>query len=516
MSLEQSFESIESVVDNTDTAIKKQLSTIKEFTDFSVFSGGVGKSILNYNSLNPEKLAVYPQWFYSARVGQPRMINSLEIRDFSKSPWIQMVLNTIKKQVENTPWDLPNIDSKDLNTYDEDKKLVTSFFKCINSNDETLADLFSMLVTDVGELDSGVTAKVFSRDSYVTGTNVEYDNSGKQISSSKALVLKPFGQRTLLGAVGVDGASILKHVDRFKYLKAYYQYSFLHPTANPVRFEKDEIIFSLLNRKTYDVYGFSPVQSVQQVLELLIQSTRFNKEFFARNAIPDGIVSVLKANTHGLKQFKEQWMKQAKGQPHNLLFLNKEADIKTFNVSNKDMEWLNGQKWYFHLIFAVFGMSPAEVGFYEDSNRSTQEGQERVSVKNAVKPFYSLCEKVANNLIREVLQKEDVPFTFEFQPENSEQEKVSFDNDMKEIEVGVVQDYFAKIQVAAIEVTADSIKVGDKLHFVGHTTDFTDVVQSMQIEHEQVEEAKPGDSVGIKVGDRVRAHDKVFKVIEEE
>ena len=87
---------------------------------------------------------------------------------------------------------------------------------------------------------------------------------------------------------------------------------------------------------------------------------------------------------------------------------------------------------------------------------------------------------------------------------------------MKEIEVGVVQDYFAKIQVAAIEVTADSIKVGDKLHFVGHTTDFTDVVQSMQIEHEQVEEAKPGDSVGIKVGDRVRAHDKVFKVIEEE
>jgi len=87
---------------------------------------------------------------------------------------------------------------------------------------------------------------------------------------------------------------------------------------------------------------------------------------------------------------------------------------------------------------------------------------------------------------------------------------------MKEIEVGVVQDYFAKIQVAAIEVTADSIKVGDKLHFVGHTTDFTDVVQSMQIEHEQVEEAKPGDSVGIKVSDRVRVHDKVFKVVEEE
>lgn len=86
---------------------------------------------------------------------------------------------------------------------------------------------------------------------------------------------------------------------------------------------------------------------------------------------------------------------------------------------------------------------------------------------------------------------------------------------MKEIEVGVVQDYFAKIGVVAIEVTADSIKVGDTLHFVGHTTDFTDTVNSMQIEHKEVEEAKVGDSVGIKVSDRVRIHDKVFKVVEE-
>ena len=86
---------------------------------------------------------------------------------------------------------------------------------------------------------------------------------------------------------------------------------------------------------------------------------------------------------------------------------------------------------------------------------------------------------------------------------------------MKEVEVGVVQDYFAKIGVAAIELTSGSIKVGDTLHFVGHTTDFTDTVKSMQIEHEQVEEAKAGDSVGIKVSDRVRIHDKVFKVVEE-
>lgn len=86
---------------------------------------------------------------------------------------------------------------------------------------------------------------------------------------------------------------------------------------------------------------------------------------------------------------------------------------------------------------------------------------------------------------------------------------------MKEIEVGRVADYFAKIGVVAIEITGEGIKIGDKLHFHGHTTDFVETVTSMQIEHDSVEEAGAGANVGIKVSERVRAHDHVFKVIEE-
>lgn len=86
---------------------------------------------------------------------------------------------------------------------------------------------------------------------------------------------------------------------------------------------------------------------------------------------------------------------------------------------------------------------------------------------------------------------------------------------MNEIEVGKVADYFAHIGVVAIEVTGEGIKVGDTLHFKGHTTDFTQKITSMQVEHEQVEEAPAGSNVGIKVKDRVRTHDHVFKVVEE-
>jgi translation elongation factor EF-1alpha len=85
---------------------------------------------------------------------------------------------------------------------------------------------------------------------------------------------------------------------------------------------------------------------------------------------------------------------------------------------------------------------------------------------------------------------------------------------MKEIEIGVVQDYFAKIGVAALGITANGIKVGDEIHFKGHTTDFSQRVDSLQIEHAQVSEAGAGASVGTKVKDRVRIGDRIFKVVE--
>jgi len=82
---------------------------------------------------------------------------------------------------------------------------------------------------------------------------------------------------------------------------------------------------------------------------------------------------------------------------------------------------------------------------------------------------------------------------------------------MPEEKVGVVKDYFAKISVAGIDITG-RLKAGDTIHIKGHTTDFEQVVESMQVEHEQVEEAKAGDAIGIKVIDRCRGGDTVFKV----
>jgi len=83
----------------------------------------------------------------------------------------------------------------------------------------------------------------------------------------------------------------------------------------------------------------------------------------------------------------------------------------------------------------------------------------------------------------------------------------------EEKEIGKITHYFGKISVGIIELT-NPLKVGDKIHIKGNATDFEQEVNSMQIEHEEVQEGKSGDSVGTKVDGLVKEGDLVYLVTE--
>jgi translation initiation factor IF-2 len=78
--------------------------------------------------------------------------------------------------------------------------------------------------------------------------------------------------------------------------------------------------------------------------------------------------------------------------------------------------------------------------------------------------------------------------------------------------IGHISHYFGKIQVAAIELTDGDLSVGDTIHIVGHTSDFTEEITSMQIDRVDVAHADKGRSIGIRVKEHARVGDKVFKV----
>ena len=82
---------------------------------------------------------------------------------------------------------------------------------------------------------------------------------------------------------------------------------------------------------------------------------------------------------------------------------------------------------------------------------------------------------------------------------------------MTEVEIGKISDFFAHPVVAGIELTA-TLKQGDKIHIKGHTTDLKITIDSMQVNNTNVEQAKAGDAIGIKVSERVRRGDTVYKV----
>ena len=79
--------------------------------------------------------------------------------------------------------------------------------------------------------------------------------------------------------------------------------------------------------------------------------------------------------------------------------------------------------------------------------------------------------------------------------------------------IGNVTHYFPKVRAAVVKISKGELNAGDKIHIKGHSSDFTQAVDSMQIEHSPINKAKPNDEIGLKVNSRVRINDNVYKVL---
>ncbi len=83
---------------------------------------------------------------------------------------------------------------------------------------------------------------------------------------------------------------------------------------------------------------------------------------------------------------------------------------------------------------------------------------------------------------------------------------------MKENQIGEVTHYYSHLEVAIVKFSR-KVKIGETVHFKGSTTDFVLKISSIQFDHEDIDEAKKGQEVGIKVSEKVRQGDKVCEVV---
>ena len=409
----------------------------------SPFSAGViGVEMPENNEGVPEKQAIYSGWLFSARLGQPRGVDIAQIRQFSKTYPVQMVMNTFKKRIYTTKCDILLDDDhqdEDLESYAEDIKKIKLRLKNMDNEDHTISDLISESITDIGTIDASGWNLVYSADSYTEGEVPIYGQFGVQTGTEPGYVLKPFGQRTLVKVRTIDGGTILKDVDMHKNLLHYWQYSFLHPFGAPLRFERDEIIYMDMNKVSYSVYGFGPVQAIQQVLEILIQGTRHNKDLFKNNAIPDAIVSLPDLKLDELKRLKRMFVNDSRGKTHEIKFVNWPMEaMKVLTISNKDLQWLEGQKFYTEIVFGIYNVSPKECGFFKEGGlASSDDGQKNITVMNALNPYFKLYETASLKLFKEILQKE-TPLILKFQLKDSAAEKTEHEQNRDDLDRGAL------------------------------------------------------------------------------
>jgi phage portal protein BeeE len=142
---------------------------------------------------------------------------------------------------------------------------------------------------------------------------------------------------------------------------------------------------------------------------------------------------VVPSDKDELERFKAYWKTEIQGKAHKMAISNSvDANFIKFRMTNSEMEWLEGQKWYFHIVFGAYGLSPQEVGFYENSNKSTGESQERITIKNAIKPYLELIRaKINREILPELVGHDKIQFKWFLK--DSASEKIEFDQTMQKL-----------------------------------------------------------------------------------
>lgn len=378
--------------------------------------------------------AVMTEWFWQPIRGQPRRVDTNELRNFSQTFWINSCITTIQDEISALDWDIIEKEDEEYGAVEDLIKDVKDFLKYPNKNGESFAEVLRAVIKDIYELDAGVIVKVYTLDSY------DFENLEPKSGSP---LLKPRGMRKLVELYARDGSSFLKETDKFGSVKGYWQYSYQIP-AHPMWFNKDEISYIMRNSRSMSVYGYAPTQAVLDIVKSLHYSLQFNKRYFEENALPDGVISLLDSNQNDVNAFVNQWNNEFKGMPHKLAVTTQEAKWTPLGYNYQELQFMESQNWYYKLVISQFGLTPSELGMTEDLNRSTSASQSELTKRKGIRPLLKILE---NYLNREIIPElcaaygytddKDIPVEFAFIYDDPTEKAQRLNNSKLELDMGL-------------------------------------------------------------------------------
>ena len=415
--------------------------------------------------------AYIPKFLYKPPFGYPRYVDLVTVRRLAAMPYVEMCISTIIDEICAIPWDILPIEGKEGTETEAHQAQVLEFFKNPNTNRESFEEIRRKYIRDILEVDAGVLNKVFNvggemveivaRDGATFTKNPDIygmmtDREDLMIESD---ILAPSKE---ISAMAIEPGFITSADAREK--AAYFQYGWISG-ARPVPFGRREIIWLERNPRTDSIYGRSPVQILADTIQTLIYSIEHNLEYFNDNSIPKGVLGLEGSTADDIEAFKEQWVEQQremdsagnyKKKFHQMPIVGKTPTFTRFQLTNSELELLEGQKWWAKLVWACFGVTSVELGYTEDSKGlANQIVQSNVFKKRSINPLLRLEEFHLNQEIITEFGFDDVEFkTLQFDVDEEMKKAQLYD---AQIKAG-----YKSVNEIRVEEGMEEVEWGDK------------------------------------------------------
>lgn len=380
---------------------------------------------------NDKFKAYIPNFLYKPPFGYPLNKNALMLKELARNPFIFSVIRTLKDEASTAKFEIrPKKEyAKGVfdDTFDADVQRIMSWFYNPNGNAESFGEIIGQWVQDLCEVDAAVGIKVFNQRGEFSQL---FARDGASFLKNPDIYGYMGNRDDFVSPIG-DMNPNLAMPEKIKVYGAHYsrsaaffQYGYVG-NALPVPFGKREVMYIMANPRTDSIYGRSPMEIIQDVLVTLIYGVRYNMDYFLNGNMPDGIVNLVGADEEVAKAFQNRLREKftrtdslgnnnvRKGHVYPV-WGGPEVNFVPFQISSKDMEIIEQQKWFTKLVWSAFGVTPDEMGYTEDSNKAVSQTQTGVHKRKALKPLLAKIEYVINTqLMPELDPSGKLEFHFE-------------------------------------------------------------------------------------------------------